>query len=214
MKRGAISSECGFVILASLCTLGAASTVVQAQSLFKLHVGDNASSISLPSGPLEENHPYKEYTYRSWWPVGDGEILTVIASKSGKIDYVELGWITINKIRKTDCDLPWIKFGETTRSDIRRQLGSYGFQFEGRRDVLDAPGGPLMVNSYKFGSNVVTFYTRIPTPDDSKPESSSENWTDPDHARLEMISIASLEYAESEWGKRIYDPAYKPVVWK
>ena len=33
-------------------------------------------------------------------------------------------------------------------------------------------------------------------------------------AKLEAISLANPGYAKSEWGDRVYDPAYKKIEWK
>jgi hypothetical protein len=71
-----------------------------------------------------------------------------------------------------------------------------------------------MMNSYEVGSSIVTFYTKVSEDDYAKAKTSEESWAIADHARLEAISTASAEYAESEWGDRIVDPGYKPVSWK
>jgi hypothetical protein len=147
------------------------------------------------------------------WTLDNGNELSMTITGSGKIVYLESDWN--GKSTETSCDLAWLKFGETTLSEIRKRLGSNGFEFRTRGGgVIDGPGGMVMLNSYEVGASIVTFYTRVSEEDYSKSKNSDGKWAVADHARLDSISIASADYAESEWGQRVYDPAYKTVVWK
>jgi hypothetical protein len=136
----------------------------------------------------------------------------VTTAQSGKVVYLESDWN--DKNNETGFDLPGLKFGETTLTDIRRRFGSNGFEFKERGGVIDVPDGIVMLNSYEVGANVVTFFTKVSEADYTKAKSAGEKWDVADHARLVSVSVASAEYAQSEWGKRIYDPGYKAVTWK
>lgn len=71
-----------------------------------------------------------------------------------------------------------------------------------------------MMNSYEAGGVVVTFYRKIKQGEFSRLKASGANPSVADYARLDAISIADDEYATSEWGERVYDPAYKKTEWK
>lgn len=66
-----------------------------------------------------------------------------------------------------------------------------------------------MLNSYEIGDVIVTFYTKT-----LKTISTDSHTPIADNAKLDAISITDNNYARDEWGKRIYDPAYKKAEWK
>ncbi len=179
--------------------------------MFTLHIGDNASSSSILSRAVSAEDSYKADRVRKW-SLDDGNELSVSTSQSGKIVYLESDWN--GKSNETGCDVSGFKFGETTLTDIRKRLGSNGFEFKQRGGAIDLPDGIVMLNSYAVGSNVVTFITKVAEADYFKAKTVGMKWVVADHARLDGISIASTEYARAEWGERIYDPGYKPVTWK
>ena len=99
-------------------------------------------------------------------------------------------------------------------SDIRKRFGSNGFGFKERSELIKLANGIVMLNSFEVGSRVVTFFSKVSEQDYSKSKASESDWLVADHARLDAISIASSEYAQQEWGERVYDPGYTPVSWK
>jgi hypothetical protein len=126
--------------------------------------------------------------------------------------YIESDWN--GKSDEPGCDLNGLQFGQTTLSDLQKRFRSNGFQFKQRNGVVKIPDGIVMMNSYEFDSRVVTFFTKVMERDFSKARKTGTKWVAADHARLDAISIASSEYAQQEWGERIYDPGYKPAAWK
>ena len=71
-----------------------------------------------------------------------------------------------------------------------------------------------MMNSYEAGAVVVTFYTKVNKDEFSRLKGSVAKPTLADYAKLDAISVAEDGYATSEWGERVYDPAYKKIEWK
>lgn len=71
-----------------------------------------------------------------------------------------------------------------------------------------------MMNSYEAGNLVITFYTEISRADELRMRASANSESLADYARLDAISIAANEYARSEWGEPVYDPAYRKIEWK
>ena len=194
----------------TLCVLMQLS-VAGAQSLASLKIGDDATRLSLPGSTATSNNAYKSMTVRKW-KLPNGNELSVTASPAGKIVYLESDWD-----RGSDdpaCDLQGLKFGITTLSDLRKRFGSNGFEFQDRGGVMRTNDGIAMFNSYQVGKNIVTFITKVTQKDYEGLQKSGGSEALADIAKLDAISLASKDYAESEWGNMIYDPDYKQVVWK
>lgn len=197
--------------------LGAAALLLGAQgmsagqSLSKLKIGDDLSKSSWNTREPSVTSSYKGFLLRKW-TLQNGNDLSVTTDSSARIVHLESDWN--GQSDETGCDLADLKFGETTLTDIRKRLGSNGFEFKERAGSIPIPDGVVMLNSYEVGGNVVTFFTKVTAEEYHKIMDSRQTWIVADHARLDAISIASADYAKSEWGERIYDPNYKNVVWK
>jgi hypothetical protein len=145
------------------------------------------------------------------WTLPNGNDLSATTDKDGRIVYLEADWN--HSENATGCDLPWLSFGATTLTEIRRHFGSNGFAFKGQAGQLLAEDGAVLLNSYEVGGAVITFYNKVSNAEVAKLDPDGQS-TFADHARLDAISIASQSYASAEWGERVYDPQYKKVVWK
>ena len=208
-RNGLFSSNTVFAITIFFLVAGVLD--VHAQSLSNLRIGDDVSRLSSLGYQPSDTGTYKSFDLRKWRFSNENE-LSVTTSKSGRIVYVESDWG--GKTDETACDLPGLKFGVTTLSELRRRLGSNGFEFQNRAGVMEVSDGIIMMNSYEVGNIVVTFITKVTEKEYVNIKESGKSWVVADHARLDAISIAEAGYAEGEWGDRIYDPNYKKVEWK
>lgn len=182
-----------------ICCLFSLVTSLHSQTLAKLRVGDDDSKLTILNAPSATDK-YRSYLLQKWvW--SNGNELSVTTG-SGKILYLEADWG--GRSDETGCDLSGIRFGVTTLTDIRRRFGSNGFEFKQRGGVLQVADGVVLLNSYEVNGTIVTFTTKV----------MSGQGEIADRAKLDGVSIATAEYAKSEWGDRIYDPAYKKVEWK
>lgn len=207
----AISHSSKFSSWLFLTALALAFPVANArsQTLAKIRVGDSSANLnSLGSDPIAQDS-YKSFTVRKWL-LSAGDEFSATAEPSGRLRYIELDWG--GKSTSLACDLSGITFGVTTLTDIRKRFGSNGFGFQDRGGVADIPDGVVMLNSYEIGNMVVTFYTKVLR--DLSLSAADSTLPVADRAKLDAISIADTDYATSEWGQRIYDPAYKKAEWK
>jgi len=162
-------------------------------------------------GVPSEKGSYKEMSLERW-NLSNGNELSATVDRGGRIVYLEADWDGKNE--ETGCDLPDLHFGLTTLADLRKKFGSNGLGFKNRPAVIQIPNGVVMINSFEAGSAVITFYTKI---NENEFKLLKERGADPspaDFAKLDAISIADDSYANSEWGERVYDPAYKKIEWK
>jgi hypothetical protein len=205
-----ITAICTIVVFsgAFLATVGASS--LTAQSLSGLHVGVSSTDLS-KLGPSSGSDSYKGMAVRRWvFP--NGNELSATVGTDDKVVYIESDWN--GKNADSGCDLLGLRFGVTTLSDIRKRFGSNGFGYEARGSSIETQDGLVMMNSYAVCTSVITFYTMIDRQEYSRVKTSTANPSPADYARLDGISIAEESYAKSEWGDRVYDPAYKKVDWK
>ena len=198
MNRAFLSFAISFLLL---CTF---RLPARAQALAGAHVGDNASKLARLGKPAAIDK-YKPFLVQKWTLANSNEV-SVTLDASEKIVYVESDWGGHQEA--TGCDLGDLRFGVTTLADLRKRFGSNGFGFKGRGGVAEIPGGVVLMNSYETGTVVVTFFTKVldTEPGDQTPIA--------DRAKLDALSIASAEYASTEWGERVYDPKYKKINWK
>jgi hypothetical protein len=201
----------GRFVAAVVLALAAPLNAAHAQSLFKIHIGDDAASSSLLVRTPAASDFYKGYTVKKW-TLDNGNDLSATTTAFGMIVYLESDWN--GKDGETGCDLSGFEFGLTTLSDVQKRFRSNGFQFKQRSGVVKVPDGIVMMNSYEFDSRVVTFFTKVSERDYLKAKKAGSDWVAADHARLDAISMTSSEYAQQEWGDRIYDSGYKSVSWK
>jgi hypothetical protein len=206
IKLFSILAFCTALVLAICC-----ASAVQAQAILNLRIGDNSSRLSSLGAAPSASMSYKSFKVQKWILVNKNEI-SVTTSQSGKIVYIESDWG--GKASSSECDLQGLVFGMTTLSDIRKRFGSNGFGFENRDSVIKLTDGIVMLNSFEVGTNVVTFVTRVSNAEALPPSEADKDSAVADRAKLDAISISQREYAAGEWGKRIYDPAYKKIEWK
>jgi len=204
MKR--ITIVCASVIFAAIA--GAAS--LSAQSLSGLHIGEPSANLSR-LGSATASDTYKAMAVRRW-VLPNGNDLSATTAADNTIVYLESDWN--GKSDDPGCDLVGLRFGVTTLADIRKRFGSNGFGYRARGDALETQDGVVMINSYEVGKSVITFYTKINAQEYSRIKATIANSSPADYARLDAISIADDNYAKSEWGDPVYDPAYKKIEWK
>ncbi len=183
------------------------SLATHAQTLQDLRIGDDASRWSKLGAPCETDN-YEAFKVRKWC-LANGNELSVTTNSDGKIVYIESDWG--GRSSETASDLHDLTFGNTTLGELRKRFGNNGFYFKDRGGVIDIPNGIAMINSYEVGTNIVTFITKI---DGEGAANSGPDSSIPKRAKLDAISIASGEYAKSEWGERVYDPDYRKIEWK
>jgi hypothetical protein len=123
-----------------------------------LRIGDPVARLSSLGKAPSNADLYKSFIVRKWL-LPNGNELSVTTSESGSIVYMESDWDGQND--ETSCDLPGLKFGVTTLSELRKRLGSNGFEFQDRAGVIRTQGGIVMLNSYEVEATVVTFITKI-----------------------------------------------------
>lgn len=197
------------LIAVTLLSLAGGCAAMDAQALLNLRVGDTPNGLS-KLGQVSGLDKYKgNDLYR--WVLPNQNSLRAAVDPEGEIVYLESSWG--HKSDETGCDLTGLKFGVTTLADLRKRFGSNGFALKKRPHITTTDDGVVLLNSWEVGTVVVTFYTRISPADYAKARASAENDAAPD-ARLEGISLANSAYAKSEWGERVYDPAYKKIEWK
>ncbi len=180
---------------------------IQAQSLSGLRLGDDASRLATLGSPVATDK-YKAYVVRKW-SLANGNELSVTTDNADGIVYMESDWGR-GSSESTGCDVQDLKFGVTTLSAVRKRFGSNGFAFKKTGGVLTVPDGVVMINSFEFGHSVVTFFTAVRDKDGL----AEGNLLVADRAKLDAISIATEEYAKSEWGERTYDSQYRKAEWK
>jgi hypothetical protein len=194
-----------FVAATAAAFVPSQSTLLRAQSLSGLHVGEPSSNLSA-LGPAAASDDYKGMKVRKWLFASKNE-LSVTVDASGRIAFLESDWG--GKDDDPRCDLRGLRFGKTTLSDLRKRFGSNGFGYKHRAPSVETGDGIVMVNSYAVGDLVITFFTKIDRDDYLRAKASPA-----DYAKLDAISIADNTYAQSEWNERVYDPAYKKIEWK
>lgn len=181
-----------------------------AQSLLGLEVGGPSTMLSR-LGIAAETNSYKGMTVKRW-SLLNGNELSVTVGRDGKIAYLESDWN--GKSDESGCDLQGLRFGLTTLTELRKRFGSNGFGYTGRGPAVETGDGIVMLNSYEASGVVITFYTKINRDEFSRAKVSGANPSPGDYAKLDAISLANDGYATSEWGDRVYDPAYKKIDWK
>ncbi len=196
-------------IVALLIAIGHGASA-SGQSLSSLKIGDPTSKLSALGKPTAIDSE-KGMTVRRW-VLPNGNELSVTTDMSDKIVYMESDW-NPGKDDTTACDLPGLRFGVTTLTQLRNRFGSNGFAFKDQAGQLLTEDGAVMLNSYEASGYVITFYNKISNKEVAQLNPESQG-TIADHAKLDAISIASPEYAKREWGDRVYDPGYKQIDWK
>jgi hypothetical protein len=181
------------------------------QALSNLQIGDGASKLASFGDKPPTIEEYKSFLIRKWTLL-NGNDLSVTASTGNRIVYIESDWG--GRTDDPECDLPDLKFGVTTLTDLRKRFGSNGFSFQGRGTGTETSDGVALFNSYEVGGNIVTFITKVSSEEYSRFKNSGQPWVVADHARLDAISIADAGYAKAEWRARVYDPNYKKIDWK
>ena len=183
---------------------------LQAQALWDRHVGDTPSTLS-KLGPLSGIEKFKGNDVFRWILPSRNQLMATV-DPEGEIVFLESDWG--GKNQETGCDLAGLKFEVTTLADLYKRFGSKGFGFKRRPNSRTTDDGVMLLNSWEAGNVVVTFYTRISAADDAKVKAAGTGEAGAAYAKLEGISIANTAYAKSEWGDRVYDPAYKKIEWK
>jgi|ERR1035437_460510 hypothetical protein len=199
-----------FALCMSVMVSANQAELCRSQALVGLKVG-GASAMLIRLGPPTETGNYKGLSLQRW-NLSNGNELSVTVNKEGKIVYLESDWD--GKSDDAGCDLPELHFGLTTLSELRKRFGSNGFGFKGRDPAVKTPDGLVMMNSFEVDTLVITFYTKINGDEFQRLKASGANPSPADYAKLDAISIADDAYAKSEWGDRVYDPAYKKIEWK
>ncbi len=188
-------------ICCSLMLLSASPAA--AQSFAGLQIGDNAEkakALGLPS----DTGRYQEYDLTKW-RLPNGNDLSISADANGQIEFIETDWGAT--AAGAAAGMFGFTYGQTSRSAIRKKLGSNGLSFRNRAPVMNTASGLLMMNSYEVGTVIVTFLTLIAPADIDKAKTGELG----DHARLVAISLASPGYAAHNWGMATNDPAYKKL---
>ena len=195
--------------VAALLTSLAYGSRAHGQSLSSLRIGDPAARLSSLGQP-KDTESNKGLTVRRW-VLPSGNDLSVTTNDAGRIVYLEVDWN--GTAEDAACDLPGLRFGKTTLAELRGRFGSNGFAFKGQSGQLLTQDGAVLVNSYEANGAVVTFYNKVSNARAAQlnPEGSG---TFADNARLDAITIAAPDYAQQEWGDRVYDPQYKKIAWK
>ncbi len=185
-------------------------TALMAQSLMDLRVGDAPSKLS-KFGPVAGLDKYKQMDVFKWVLPNRSELSATVDAE-GEIVYLESDWG--GKSEDTGCDLAGLKFGVTTLAELRKRFGSNGFGYKRRQHASKTEDGVVLLNSWEVGNVVITFYTKISGADYAKAQAEGANAAPAEYAKLDAISMANSAYAKSEWGDRVYDPAYKKIEWK
>jgi len=197
------------LFLSALLIGGSGTHLCGAQSLHGLKVGEPSATLG-PLGAPSDSDTYKGMAVQRW-DRPNGNSLSVTIGKNGVV-FIESDWNGSDDA--PGCDLPGLRFEKTTLAELRKRFGSNGFGYKARGYSAETPDGIVMMNSYEVGVVVVTFYTKINRDEFSSLKASGKNPWPADYAKLDAISIAEDNYATSEWGERVYDPAYKKIEWK
>lgn len=184
---------------------------VDAQSLASLHIGDPAANLA-KLGPAAKTGSYLGMQLQQW-RLPNGNELSATTDSTGRIVYLESDWD--GKSDDPACDLSGLRFGITTLAELRKRLGSNGFEFQNRAGVIPTGSAVIMVNSYEVGKVIVTFYTKIDSQEYRRLKASDAKTSPADYSKLDGISLADPSYATAAgWGDRSYDPDYKKAEWK
>jgi hypothetical protein len=146
------------------------------------------------------------------WIFPNKNQFTATVDSEGEIVYLESDWFGASD--DTGCDLRGLQFGVTTLADLRKRLGSKGFNFRSRRSEIQTADGLAIMTSWEVDKTVITIFTKISTQDHARVQAPGSTESDADYAKLYAISMASPAYARNEWGARIGEPASKKTEWK
>ena len=197
------------VVMAAIFVVMSRPHGLHAQSLWDYRVGDWPSRLS-KLGPVSGQDKYKKNDLLRW-VLPNNDVLRATVDPEGRIVYLESAWG--HKSDETGCDLAGLKFGTTTLADLYKRFGSKGLGFRKRPHVLTTDDGVMLMNSWETANVVVTFFTRISAADYAKAQAEGGDAA-AGYAKLDAIALANAAYVKSEWGDRVYDPAYKRIEWK
>lgn len=197
-------------VAAAVLSMASGSHRLQAQALWDYRVGDTQSRLS-KLGPVSGRDKYKGNDLLRWI-LPDNNVLRATVDPKGEILYLESAWG--HKSDETGCDLAGLKFGATTLADLRTRFGSSGFAYKKRPRMTTTDDGVELMNSWEAGGVVVTFYTQISQADYAKAQAAGTGDAAAGYAKLFAISLTNAAFGKSEWGDRVYDPAYKKIEWK
>ncbi len=182
---------------------------VFAQSLSGLQVGDAVSAtarLGLKPFSRESDGPFDYFNYRLRT---HNELSVTVDRQSKKIVYLESDWG--GRDAGTKSDYPGFLFGKTNLAEIRKKMGSNGMAFSERPPVLEVEGGAVTFNTYEIGDVLVTFVTKVR--DQDLPLVEKKRLGLAEAAKLDAIILTTPDYAATNWGKQIKDPAYRKGVW-
>lgn len=193
--------------------------VGNAQSLSTIRVGDNVSKLETLGVPATARQVMGPHTAVKFEQPDGNYLSATYRNSDGAIVFVETDWGGLQSGSFTDFRN--FKFGSTSLSDIRKELGHNGMAFvKGPTTTLTDAGDLVNFNSYEVsGSNVaVTVVTKI-TADRLK---SLRNEYGDDkaakligqEAKLDSIIIADMDYLTGIWGSELMrDNGYKKIRW-
>jgi hypothetical protein len=129
-----------------------------------------------------------------------------ITVQDGKVVYMENDWL--HDAKGTKPLFSDFKFGETSLKDIRKALGSNGFTYIKRNDLI-TDTDIVEFNCFEFDSannEVLVMITKAAL----KPAPTEKNLSD--ELKLESIVIADKKYLDGIWGsEKTFDPNYKKL---
>ncbi|EIM26918.1 hypothetical protein [Microvirga lotononidis] len=186
----------------------------QAQTLNGIHIGEDIATASrivgrptsrVAAGPHEEVR----------WRLSDGNMFALATDPvNGRIAYAEETWG--GRPDGKPADFPGFRYGETTLADIRMHAQNNGFAFVER--LLDEkPDGLRLFNAYEVEGApglVVTFVSRMSTPDTQRLKDKQESIDINRAAKLVGIILGEARYLEAIWGQaKLKGKNYKPIRW-
>jgi len=192
------------IAVAVLLMAASAPQALQGQAVLNYRIGDTPTGLS-KLGPVSGLDKYKGNDL-FLWVLPNRNTLRATVDPEGEIVYLESAWG--GKSDETGCDLAGLKFGATSLADLRKRFGSNGFAYKKHPHVMTTDDGVTLLNSWEVSNVVVTFYSKISAADFAKAQASGGGDTAAEYAKLSAISLANAAYAKSEWGDRVYDPAY------
>jgi len=199
------------VVIALTCLLRHG---VLAQDMTGLEIGDGASALaSIGSEPVtkQESGPFTIMKFR----LPDGNDLSVASvRRTNRIVYLETAWN--GQQSGTVADFPNMRFGETSRTEIRQRFGQKRMALEGAMGNVSNSGALINYDCYdiKRTKLVVCFVTELP------PEKAQRLDVDPDSIDLGSATLAGLilseaSYLEAPWGKnKLYERNYSAIEWR